>query len=476
MRVLLVNPHVPLEIVYGKGGAKVGAVLPPLGILYMASYLRVNGRHAAEVLDANVLRMGAGAVAGHCADTRPGCIGFSATTLAYPYAVDAARLVREKCPSVKILIGGAHAQSDPEGILAENPGLFDFVCHGEGELALEMLLDHLESGRPPERLAGWAFADGGRVVSAPPAPIPEDLDMFGHPAEIVPPEWVPHYHEKVLACRKRPMFTMMSSRGCPYRCAFCSTPAKFRTMYQGRMRFHSIDWVIRELEILEKRLGVREVNFVDDTFNVDRRRVMAFADRMRESGIAIEWACNFEAHVADRELMAAIRKAGCWSIMIGGESGSDAMLKSIRKGVTTDQLLKVARWAHEEHVVSRFSFIIGLPGETAGTIAETVDLVRKSDIHFPYFQLYVPLPGSALYDQLEAKGTIIVKNPRERSASRVNYLPAGLSERQLADAYHGAFRATYFRWRMIRNHLRFLRSPADILRYWRGFRALLRFS
>lgn len=476
MNVLLVNPYVPIDIVYGRHGEQIGAVLPPLGILYLKAYLQKRTPHQIEVLDANALRMNASSIAEYCAARSYECVGFSATTLGYPYAADAARLLRATYPSMKLIIGGAHAQGDPAGILNDPPGLFDFVCHSEGEFSLELLLKYFDGQIQEDELLGWTCRKGENIVTMKSPPVPENLDLFGHPAEVIPHEWVHLYHEKVLAYRELPMFAVMSSRGCPFQCTFCSTPSKFKSLYQGKMRYHSVDWLLEELRILEERHGVKEVNIVDDTFNVDRERVLEFSRRKMDSGLRMSWACNFEANIADFELIKAIKDAGCWTIMIGGESGSNRMLSFMRKGVTAEQLVKVCQWADEIGIVTRVSFILGLPTETTESINETIRLLCSTNIHFPYFQLYVPLPGSIMYDQLEQYGRILVKDPRQRSASRVNYLPDSISEKELENAYKSIFKKVYFRWRMVRNHLKFIRSWNDIHRYYKGFTALLRFS
>lgn len=476
MNILLVNPYVPIEVVYGPHGEQIGAVLPPLGILYLKAYLHHNQRHHVDVLDANALRMDAEAVHAYCHTRHFDCVGFSATTLAYPYAVDSARILRTASPALTLIIGGAHAQGDAEGVLADNPGVFDFVCYSEGEFALESLLEYLEQQIPESSLQGWIYLKNGVLFRTPMPQVPENLDIFGHPAEFIPTEWVHLYHEKILAYRELPMFAVMSSRGCPFQCTFCSTPSKFKTLYQGRMRYHSIDWLLDELKLLEEKHGVKEVNIVDDTFNVDRTRALEFSRRKSHAGIRMSWACNFEANIADPELITAMKDAGCWSIMVGGESGSNRMLQFMHKGVTAEKLLQVSHWAHEIGIVTRVSFIVGLPTETLESIAETIEFIKNSDIHFPYFQLYVPLPGSVMYEQLGRHGTIIVKDPRQRSASKVNYVPDGMSERELMAAYQTIFKKVYFRWRMVRNHIRFLRSMNDVFRYWKGFTALLRFS
>lgn len=475
MKALLINPHVPLDVVYGKSVDDLGAVLPPLGIFYLTAYSRRRGFCEAEPLDANALRMSAADVVSHMAGKGFDLVGISSTTLAYPYAVEVARAVKGRYPEVKVILGGPHAQAASEDVLKENADAFDYVCYGEGELAFESLVGYLSGAHGIDKLIGWRFIESGRIAAVLPAVSPDIIDAFGHPAEVVPAEWIPLYHEKILAYKKLPIFSVMSSRGCPFQCSFCSTPQKFIEVYQRRVRYHSVAWVRKELDILRRKFGIKEVIFVDDTFNLKKPRVMDICDMIIKEHEGLIWSCNFEANIADEEMMRRMRKAGCWSIMVGGESGSDRMLLFITKGVTRTQLELVARLANKIGIVSRISFILGMPSDTVESLEETIKFVANSDIHFPYFQLYVPLPGTRMYCQLSQYGELLDKDPKLRSAASVNYLPRGLTAEYLMHSYNRAYRSTYLRWRMIRNHLQFIRSWADVRRYWRGLRLLKQF-
>lgn len=475
MKSLLVNPYVPLEIVYGESIKDFGAVLPPLGIFYLASYLKTTQKHAVELLDANALEMDSETVLAYVEKGKYECVGFTSTTLAYPYAVDYARLIKEKFPAITIIIGGTHAQSDPDGILTGTPGLFDFVCYGEGEFAYESLLDYLDNHINREELIGWKYVENDTIVTTPPAPIPDNLDIFGHPAEMLPKEWVPLYHEKINAYKELPMFAVMSSRGCPFQCTFCSSPRKFKSLYNKCIKFHSIEWIIQELALLENNYGIREIIFVDDTFNLKRERVIAFCEAKIRYNIRMIWSCNFKPNIADKEMLKQMKKADCWAIMVGGESGSDTILKFIKKGITSEQLRDLGKWANEVGIVSRVSFIFGLPTDTEETINQTIEFISQSDFHFPYFQLYIPFPGTEMFDQLESYGTVVVKDEKHRSASEVNYIPFGVTEEFLVNAPSRAYKKTYLRWRMIKNHLQFIRSIKDIKRYLQGMSLFIKF-
>ena len=475
MKALLINPYVPLEVVYGSAIKNLGAILPPLGIFYLAAYLKQQQKHDVALLDANALQMQPEAVLAYLAGKNFGCVGFTATTLAYPYAVECVQRIKAQFPAMTVVIGGSHAQSDAEGILTKTPGLFDFVCYGEGEFAYEALLDYLDHAIEQSALIGWKYVDHATVVTTPPAPIPDNLDVFGHPADVLPKEWVRLYHEKINAYKALPMFAVMSSRGCPFRCTFCSTPRKFENLYHHCVKYHSVEWIMQELSLLANNYGIREIIFVDDTFNLKRERVLAFCEAKLNQRLQLIWSCNFQAKIADQAMLVQMKKADCWAIMVGAESGSDQVLQFIKKGVTTAQLRALGQWANEVGIVSRVSFILGLPTDTAATIQETIAFIRRSDFHFPYFQLYIPFPGTEMFEQLAAYGVIVLKDAKRQSAGEVNYLPFGVTEEFLLQAVSRAYKQTYLRWRMIKNHLQFIRSIQDIKRYFKGMSLFIEF-
>ena len=473
MKTLLINPYVPQEVIYGKSAKGLGAVLPPLGIFYIASYMKEVGKGEITLLDACALKKSPEDILEVISANAFDCVGLSSTTLAYPYAVEIAALIKERFPKMTLLLGGPHAQGASDTILKENGNIFDYVCYGDGEFAFESLYEHFNGTKDKADLKGWKYLENNQIITASPTAVPENLDVFGHPINVVPPELVPLYHEKAIAYKQLPMFSLMASRGCPFQCTFCSTPEKFKNLYQKKVRFHSIDWICEELKILSEKYGVKEVIFVDDTFNLDKKRVIEFCERKIRDGNEIVWSCNFEANIVDYEIMVKMKESGCWAIMVGGESGSDRVLKFIKKGVTAAQLTEVGELANKLGICSRVSFILGLPSDTEESIRETLEFVRKSDFHFPYFQLYVPLPGTIMYEQLNDYGKVINLDAKNISACQVNYLPHGVSHELLFNLYKNAHKKTYLRWKFVLNHLQFIRSFSDLKRYFSGLLSLL---
>ena len=474
LRTLLISPHVPLSVTYGSLAKGVGAVLPPLGILYLASHLKGLGYTEIEVLDANVLKWEADRVLSHVGLFRPNIVGLTATTLGFPYAVEVAQQVRQFDPTITIVLGGPHAKGAKEQIFDSDPGLFDFICYGEGEIAFQTLIDYLAKKHSEEELRGVLYLKQGKLVTAPPAITPLSLDAFGHPSEWVDPAWVPQYHEKVMAYKFRPMFALYTSRGCPFKCTFCSSPSEFSDIFNKRMRYHSIEWILEEIRILQRRFGVREIIFVDDTFNLKRSRVMDFCKALIAANLDLLWTCNFEVHITDRELLQTMKQAGCWGIMIGAESGDPQVLKDLKKGITLEELSQTAKWCNELGLASRPSFILGTPTDTRESIERTIDFASKQPFHFPYFQLYVPIPGTEMFKHLSEQGKLLIKDRKQMAAAQVNYVPNGLDFSFLASSFRKAHLRSYINFRMILRHFRLIKTWNDVYRYFLAAQSLLR--
>lgn len=475
-KTLLITPYVPMEVIYGSAARGVGAVLPPLGILYLKSTLHRSGRSGIEVLDANVLEWGPDKVMAHVRSVRPRIVGLTSTTLGFPYAVDVAKAVRAWDPTVVLVFGGAHAIAAKDDVFRSDPGAFDYVCYGEGEVAFESFMSHMAGEIPESQVKGMMWMRDGALVTAPEAVTPMDLDGFGHPAEHVEAAWVPRYHEKVMAYKFRPMFALYASRGCPFKCTFCSSPALFDELYGKRVRQHSVPWILDEVRILQRRFGVREAIFVDDTFNLKRSRVLEFCASLARERIDLSWTCNFEAHIADRALLRTMKDGGCWGIMIGAESGDPQVLKDLKKGIEVEDLSNLAAWCEEVGIASRPSFILGTPTDTPESIRRTIEFAVNGRFHFPYFQLYVPLPGTEMFEMMSRHGEVLVKDRKQMAAAQVNYVPKGLDPEFLARAFREAHLRSYLNAAMWRRHLRMIRTPRDAARYLKAGWAVARMA
>ena len=438
MKTLLINPYIPMSQVYGKY-KKLGAVLPPLGLAYIAAYLKKYGFHA-EMMDANHRKMATSEVLPHVSRTEFDLVGIYATTLGYNCAVELGEAIKKENPNVKLILGGPHAIGEKGKILEQSP-IFDFVCWGEGELLMVELVKKLKNGDEEySDIGALAWRNGDNIVVNPvkdvvplddlPSPFREFSDFSG-------------YRQKVFSSHRSEFFNFQTTRGCPFQCIFCSSPRHLQEIQGKKLRYHSIDWIERELDFLVYEKGIREIYFVDDTFNIKKSRVKEICELIKRKYPQLIWSCNIEVAITSKEHLTLMQDAGCWSIMIGAESGSQPILDLIKKGITVEQMKNVSDWCYEIGLMGRASFILGHPGETKETLNETIELAKSLMLPFISFVYMTPTPGTEMAD-IATKYGDWDNDTKNSSYVSACYVPFGLTREYLEEQHKAAFRKVYF--------------------------------
>jgi radical SAM superfamily enzyme YgiQ (UPF0313 family) len=400
MRVALL--HAPFAEAEAVGGSRsirrVLNVIPPLGIASLAAVLERDG-HEVRLFDCTIGRaQDESWVLSELGRYGAEFVGFSATTPSFGAARRLARAVRKLLPEAPLVIGGAHATAAPEHALAD--GAFDAAVLGEGETTVVELCRHLaQQGLAGlDRIAGLALRVDGSVRRTPPRPPVEDLDELPFPARhLLPP--LSAYHPTPASYRALPVGVLMTSRGCPFRCTFCD-----RAVFGNRCRMHSPERVVEEVRQLVHRYGAREIRFFDDTFTLNRRRVLELCERLRLAGLRLPWTCLTAVRAVTPELLRAMRLAGCWQVLYGLESGDAAMLRRLGKGNTVELNEQAVRWAKEAGMSVRADFIVGTPGETRESLRRTVAFAKRLPLDYAHFNKFIPFPGTALSDELAQQG------------------------------------------------------------------------
>ena len=395
---------------------------PPLGLLCVAAALEEAGFSVA-VYDFYQLGGKPRDVADLVARYQPRLIGISALTSSVHLSVAMCRHVRAVAPDVVTVIGGPHATAVPEDLLS-HPEV-DFVVRGEGEQTAVELMRALRPGRDRSALSllpGLAFRDGRGVVLTPERP-PMDFDQLPLPARhLVPME------------RYLQQGALVSSRGCTYRCWFCSSV----TFNTHRYRYRSNALVVAEMDLLCDRFGVRSFEFIEDTFTCVPERVLGLCRLLSDR--EYEWSC--QATIPDLEehpeLIAAMVRAGCRGLFFGIESGNDQVLKKIKRMSRRKVIDTIDRARREgiRHLVT--SFIIGHPWDTRETIADTLSLIlelRSRGAHTPV-SILVPFPGSPIAKWPERFGiTIHSRNWAEYHYNRALISTPHLRREELEEIY-----------------------------------------
>ncbi|MBF0142157.1 MAG: B12-binding domain-containing radical SAM protein [Magnetococcales bacterium] len=468
--VLLINPHSsPLER-YGSRLASLGPVTEPLGLAYLAGVAEERG-YPVKILDMIALGLTPEALPGELDIRQYAVVGITINTPMFERAAEVARWVRSRHPGALLVAGGPHPTALPLETLEDIPQL-DFVVCGEGEMTFAEILasTRVHGGRTvvedPGIIAGIAFRRDGERLETPARTGVANLDDLPLPARHLLP--MDRYRTAVSNVGQGHAFTVIPARGCPFRCSFCSHP------FGRTFRRHSPGRVVREIQFLVSRYGAREIRIEADTLSVHRAFLRELCSSLVDSGLhrQVRWSASCRADCVDRELLEAMRQAGCWQIAYGVESGSQRLLDLIQKGERLDDFRAIFPLTRQIGISTKAFFMLGLPTETREESLETIRFACELDPDWVQFTLTTPYPGTPMFEQ-----TLEGTRSRPTDWSRFNtwagladrdlvYVPEGRTAAELKELQKFALRRFYCRPRPL---LRFLGSCSS----WDRFRTLL---
>lgn len=458
MKVLLVYPSQRQAITprYKSCLQEGIGFLPPIGLLCLAGYLKKRSSHQVEVLDAVQEALSTDQVKDRVARANPQVLGISAMTHHLLDALAVASIGKQINPEMKVVLGGPHTSVFPEETL-RFPTL-DFVVIGEGEEPFFHLLSALERGESTLGIPG--------VLQAGTKFSPEFSRPFYHSQidDLPFPDWsaTDYRGYKTVVSRHPPTTIVISSRGCPCSCIFCHTAGGKKWRAQNPKR------VADELEEAT-RLGIREFFFFDENFTFDKVRVIGICEEIRKRKLEIYFDLRSRVDTVDREMLFALKRAGCQRIQFGVESGSDRILKVLKKGITTEQAESALKLAREAGIFTYASFMLGNPGETREEILQTIRFALRLDPDFVDFSITMPLPLTELYRRGREAG-IIKGDPWREFVLKptIDFVPPFWEENfdreELETLLRQAFHSFYLRHRYVLRTLKNIRSPGEFYR------------
>jgi len=359
LRDCLVSPPYMSAVKY-----VVGVSSPPLGLAYLASMIR--DEHEVKIIDSNVLNYSFDDVRREMKNFDPDVVGITSVTPsiyeAYKVA-DLAKSVREDCI---VIMGGPHATFLPDEVLMECKSI-DIVVLGEGEETFRELINVIDRGDPLEDVKGIAFRKNEKTFVTKPRPLIKDLDKIPFPSF----DMLPMDKYELQGVR---YMSVISSRGCPFRCYFCASSRIFGGYWRGRSPRN----VVEEIKLIHDKFGVKNIEFVDDTFTLNERRVEEICDEILRERLDISWGASSRVDSVNRELAEKMRRAGCWVVYLGIESASQEILDATGKRITMNQIAKAVRILKEAGIQVLGSFILGFPEETIETAEQTITLAKKT--------------------------------------------------------------------------------------------------
>jgi radical SAM superfamily enzyme YgiQ (UPF0313 family) len=458
--IVLVNP--PYERI-SPGYAFIRHITnrsPSLGLLHLAAEVRCHG-YRPTIIEADVAGLDAAAVARRVIAIAPRYVGITLFTVGVSESARIARQIKAAYPQTIIIVGGPHIASMGVETLERYPE-FDVAVLGEGERVLVELLKALDEGQSPGGVRGVIYRDpeaDGSIKSTPAPMTPNELDELPSPAWDLLPGFPKAYPLAIYDFPQGPVATIAASRGCPFHCKFCDT-----STFGARVRYYSPAKVIEMMRHLNGRYGVRHVLFVDDLFLASRLRTTELCERLIAEGPRMTWSCAARVDTVKPDLLSLMKRAGCWQISFGLETGSDEMLRKMDKSARVERSEQAVRWTAEAGIRVKGLFMLGYPGETRASIELTKQFVRRIPMTIMNLTKFTPYPGSPVYHELY--GTRIRDDHWEKM-NGMNFVwsPPGMNVAELDGHYRQIIYEFYRQRRVRRRYVSVsLRHPSHLLR------------
>lgn len=462
MRVLLINPAMNLK----KLGRFAGLLepMPPTGLAYIAGALEAHGVFV-RCLDMFADKLSGEDIVDRAKRFKPDLIGMTVLTPSAPVCERLTAMLRKALPEAKHVWGGVHADVFAKEIVRDLD--VDFCVHHDGEITICELVDAISKGEKDySAIDGltWRTTDGQPVTNKRRA-LNKDLDDLPYPAWHLLP--IHRYGLLPFADIDKPILTMAGSRGCPYRCDYCSL------IHTGGKTFRRRDpiKVVDEYEYLVDRYGVKQIGFIDPIFPLVKKDLLPLCDEIVKRGLdkRCVWLSETRADRLDKETCEQMYYGGCRRVLMGIESGVDMLLGNVNKTLTTDKVREGVANAKNAGIQTVGLFMIGLPGETPDLTKETIEFAVELDLDFAKFAITVPFPGSKLFEDRWQKDLFrddwenyTTFNP---DPDRLIYHPHNYDPQTLIDMQAYALRRFYMRPAQLKKQLVELRtiSPKMLL-------------
>ena len=461
MKVLLISPPYPKDKIFRKSMQNLGAILPPLGIAYIAAMLEKDS-HEVKIIDgpawATVFGYDFKNLEKDMKDFSPDVIGVSASTSQIEHAkrtITIAKAVNKDCV---VILGGPLISAEPKALLGFED--VDYGVYGEADLTFSEILKSIERKESLEGKEGVIWRENSHVRFLKPQVI-TTLDQIPMPARHLLKMEI--YRPSPANYRRLPATTIMTSRGCPYQCIFCSRPTEGTAF-----RAHSAERVVEEIEQLATKYGIKDIQIFDDTFSLIPSRVEKICQGIIDKKLDVWWNCMTRVDKINPELLNLMKKAGCYEIGFGIESGSDRILQFIKKATTTDAVRKGVKMTKDAGIDVRGFFMIGFPTETKDEILQTINFAKELDVDVAQFMVSTPYPGTEMWEIAKTNGTISEdwNSFTFYAPDKIPFSSNILSDKEILSLYKKAYKSFYLRPKFIFRQLLKVRSLVDVQRNW----------
>jgi anaerobic magnesium-protoporphyrin IX monomethyl ester cyclase len=467
LRVVLITSPISLEERYG-GFSGAGNTESSFALVCLAAVAERAGMDV-RIIDAAAENLSVEQTVAEIRECKPDIAGISSTTAGIVASGKLAACLKGLDKGIITIIGGCHVTSLPEETLAEFDS-FDIAVIGEGELTFTEILRAVdETGAIPTNLPGTALRIDNRFSLNTARPFINDLDVLPLPAWRLLRGFPDSFLPSPARMNRFPCASLVLTRGCPNQCLFCD-----RSVFGSKVRSYSPAYAINMFKDLANNFGVREILIEDDTFIISRSWVKEFCERLISERIDITWSCLGRADRVTVDILKLMRRAGCWHISYGIESGDQRILDAMKKGEDLDRMEEAVHWSREAGLKTKGFFMVGFPGETAESLRRTKKLALKLQLDDISVMQLTPFPGTALYESAAEYGAFEKDWGKMNTLSTV-FVPYGFTAEDMEKARSEMLGAFYFRSSVLmRKLIAVISNPRLLWHMVKGFFALLK--
>jgi radical SAM superfamily enzyme YgiQ (UPF0313 family) len=468
-RILLVHALGYKPAKAGRDISRLANIIAPMGLLSIASYLEKNGI-TTDIIDCYAHPDSEEKIPDYLKEKSPGYIGLTCTTSTFHDSVRIVKIAKEILPGIRSVFGGSHVSALREKILKDYPDV-DFSVIGEGEQCVEALIKAGTDKKALSEIPGLVYRDNGDInftgfrekgIELDSLPFPTYEKLQGYPHA---------YKLPIFNYPRKPNTICNSSRGCPYTCSYCD-----RSVFRRSFRYNSAEYLYEHVNYLKERFGIRHINFYDDQFTFNRKRVEEFCRMMLDNHLNMTFNCAVRAEHVDLELMKLMKSAGCWMMSLGIESGDPELLAQHRQNADLDMLADTIRNIKRAGIRTKGLLMMGLPGESEESIKRSMDYVFSLPIDDFNLAKFTPFPGSPLYENIHDLGTFD-EDWEKMDCMNFLFVPYGMKKERLDELFIEFYKAHYKRPKVLMGYVGMLwKSPDSWLRFASNLTSFLKFA
>jgi len=435
---------------------------PSLGLLHLAAEVRQSG-YQPSIVESDIFNLTIDDIVSQVKQEQPQFVGITLFTVGVWGAATIAEKIKTALPDTIIIVGGPHMSSMGFETMQRFPQ-FDYAVLGEGEKVLIELLHALEQKGKLKDIPEILYREKAMIHRTAGKPVNKNLDDLPFPAWDLLPKFPNAYKPAIYDYPRGPVATIAASRGCPFHCKFCDT-----STFGAKVRHYSPKAVFQMMKHLHDSYGVKHIMFVDDLFLASKVRTAELCNLLLDNNLKMTWSCTARVDTVKPGILSLMKKAGCWEISFGLETGSNDLLVKMDKVASVDKSEQAINWTANAGIRTKGLFMLGFPGEDQNTIQQTKDFVRRIPMTIMNLTKFTPYPGSPIYRELYGTN---IRDDHWEKMNGMNFVwaPEGISVEELDRHYQEILVSFYRRFKTGNYYIKLT------LRYPTHFRRLLRFG